>query len=150
MFVNSRWAAILTRKTRKYWYFRWSHNPQEGRVPIKKLWRHIDTGSLALHYRSSMKYRRKKQDGRTIVLNNETLEANLKSLRDFMGFAKLPFYVNFEPSEGGPDRNSFESEEIVLFLKKANLKCYNVDYKKDTFLKVKRGRFEIKVEKNSL
>ena len=60
MFVNSRWAAILTRKTRKYWYFRWSHNPQEGRVPIKKLWRHIDTGSLALHYRSSMKYRRKK------------------------------------------------------------------------------------------
>ena len=88
LLYNKKLAAVLTRKTRAYWYYRIGSH--EGRIGIGRLWNLIDTGKIKISYGSSMKYRRKNTKERTLDLHGVKHEEVPEVLARFLNFVKLP------------------------------------------------------------
>jgi len=88
LIVPGHGVGVLTRQTRKYWYYFFKEAP--CKVRKEKAWSHIDRGKLKVVFGSSLKRRRKNRKGRILDLHGCPHEEVEERTKKFLNFIELP------------------------------------------------------------
>ena len=90
MLITDNGVAILTKKTKKYWYY--FFHGKILRIGKEKLWGAIDRKifSCRVEFGSTMKRRRKQKKNRTLDLHGTPHEKAEEKIRKFLNWAELP------------------------------------------------------------
>ena len=80
--------GVLVRETRIFWYYFFRETI--CRVRKLRLWENIDRSRLSVEYGSSMKYRRKKKDQRTLDLHDTSYEEVEEKVKRHLNWVELP------------------------------------------------------------
>jgi len=86
-------VGILTKKTKKYWYY--FSEGSEARISEKRLWSHIDrrVQPLQVKFGSSMKRRREQKKNRTLDLHGVRMKDVEEKVKSFLNWAELPVSI---------------------------------------------------------
>ena len=86
--VPGHGIGVLTRQTKKYWYYYFQQVP--CKVRKDKLWLNIDKGKIEVSYGSTLKRRRKKRKERTLDLHGCAHGDVEEVTKKFLNFVELP------------------------------------------------------------
>jgi hypothetical protein len=89
---HSDFTALLTRQTKRYWYYFSAFLPHEGRVCKKKLILSLDSGLVDIKY-GSMKNRRKRKQKNLLDLHGVAHADADEKIRQFLNFVELPTII---------------------------------------------------------